>query len=163
MALNAQLQPHRLTKTYPNFPGDATNAAQPQFGWRMGNWVPDYASFLAPDHFDESISLIVREPRGLSGIRQGFWPSERPKPGKREIAQIELVANPPQSCAAEVYVLLHEGHQVVAKRLRGELDLPQPSSQRPSFTNKLRLFLRGRSEHGLRDQGAAIGAVAEGS
>ena len=50
------------------------------------------------------------------------------KPGKREIAQIELVASPPPSsvslCDAEIFVLLHEGHQVVAKQFRADLALP---------------------------------------
>jgi hypothetical protein len=124
VAFNAQLQPHKLAKTFPNFPGDPSDAAQPHFGWRIGSWVPDYASFLAPPQFDESVSLIVTRKTGLKGIRQGFWPRERPKPGKREIAQIELLADTIRGCDAEVYVLLHEGHQIVAKRFQADLALP---------------------------------------
>ena len=91
VAINAQLQPHKLAKTFPNFPGEATNAEQPHFGWRTGSWVPDCAGLLAPPQFDESISLIVTDKTRLKGVRQGFWPHERPKPGKREIGQIELL------------------------------------------------------------------------
>ncbi len=124
MAFNAQLQPHKLAKTYPNFPGEATNAEQPHFGWRMGSWVPDCAGFLAPPQFDESISLIVTRKTGLKGVRQGFWPRERPKPGKREIGQIEILADTTEKSFSRVYVLLHEGHQIVAQRFQADLASP---------------------------------------
>ena len=57
-------------------------------------------------------------------MRQGFWPRERPKPGKREIGQIELLGDTTSECNAEVYVLLHEGHQIVAERFKADLALP---------------------------------------
>lgn len=123
VVFNAQLQPHKLSKTYPDFPGEASDAEQPHFGWRMGNWVPDCAGFLAPPQFDESISLIAKH-SGLKGIRQGFWPRERPKPGKREIGQIELLADTAHTPNSVIYVLLHEGHQIVAERFQADLALP---------------------------------------
>jgi len=116
VALNAQFQAHKLTKTYPNFVGAPDDKPQPHFGWRLGPWVPDYASLMAPDHFDESISLVIPRQTGLVGVRQGFWPAERPKAGKCELAQIELLGDRSKGCDATVYVLLHEGHQIVAKQ-----------------------------------------------
>ena len=124
VALDAQFQPHRLTKSYPNFVGGVTNNEQPHFGWRTGTWVPDYATLMAPGQFDESLSLVITQSRGLTGIRQGFWPAERPQPGKCEIARMELLADPATGCEIEAYVLLHQGHQVVAKRFLADLRTP---------------------------------------
>jgi len=58
------------------------------------------------------------------GIRQGFWPAERPKPGKCEIAQIELLADPATGGDVEAYVLVHQRHQIVAKRFLADLRIP---------------------------------------
>ena len=116
VALNAQFRPHRLNKTYPNFVGVVNDKEQPHFGWRYGTWVPDYATLMARGTFDESISLIMTRKQGLNEIRQGFWPERRPKSGKCAIAQIELLADRATGCDAEVYVLLHGRHQIVAKQ-----------------------------------------------
>jgi len=124
VALDARFQPHRLTKSYPNFVGVVNDNEQPHFGWRTGTWVPDYATLMAPNDFDESLSLVITRSRGLTGIRQGFWPAERPKPGKCEIARMELLADPATGCQLEAYVLVHQGHQIVAKRFLADLRTP---------------------------------------
>ncbi|HUT92145.1 MAG TPA: hypothetical protein VMY37_21810 [Thermoguttaceae bacterium] len=124
VALDARFQPHRLTKSFPNFVGVVNDKEQPHFGWRQGTWVPDYATLMAPNDFDESLSLVIAQGPGLVGIRQGFWPAERPKPGKCEIAEIELLADPAAGCDVEAYVLLHAGHQIVAKRFLADLRIP---------------------------------------
>jgi hypothetical protein len=124
VAVDAQFQPHRLTKSYPNFVGVPSEAPQPHFGWRQGDWVPPYATLMAPDQFDESISLVIARADGLKSIRQGFWPAERPKPGKCEAARIEILADATAGCDAELYVLVHPGYQIVAQRFREDLDVP---------------------------------------
>ena len=124
VALDAKFQSHRLTKSFPNFVGRVTGDEQPHFGWRMGTWVPEYATLMTPNDFDESLSLIISRSRGLTGIRQGFWPAQRPQPGKCEIAQVELLADPATGCEFEAYVLLHKGHQIVAKRFLADLRTP---------------------------------------
>ena len=116
VALNAQFRPHRLNKTYPNFVGMVNDKEQPHFGWRYGAWVPDYATLMARGNFDESISLVLTRKKGLTEIRQGFWPKHRPKSGKCEVAQVELLADTTTGCEAEIYVLLHGRHQIVAKQ-----------------------------------------------
>ena len=116
VAVNAQFRPNRLTKTYPSFVGVRKADEQPHFGWRQGAWVPEYATLMQRDGFDESVSLIITRKKGLTGIRQGFWPKERPKSGPCDIAQVELLADRAAGCDAQVYVLVHKGHQVVAKR-----------------------------------------------
>ncbi|MCR4411415.1 MAG: hypothetical protein NUV77_03195 [Thermoguttaceae bacterium] len=124
VALDARFRPNRLTKSYPNFVGVPSATPQPHFGWRMGTWVPEYATLLAPNHFDESISLVIPRQTGLVGVRQGFWPARRPEAGKCEAAQVEYLANPATGSEADVYVLLHEGHQIVAKRFLSDLRSP---------------------------------------
>jgi hypothetical protein len=124
VALDARFQPQRLTKSYPNFVGVPSASPQPHFGWRMGSWVPDYATLMSPDHFDESISLVIPRQSGLVGVRQGFWPARRPEAGQCEVAQVEYLADPATGGEADVYVLLHEGHQIVAKRFLGDLRAP---------------------------------------
>jgi len=124
VGLNAGFRPHRLTKSFPNFVGVVNDKEQPHFGWRTGTWVPDYATLMAPNDFDESLSLVITRSRGLVGIRQGFWPAERPKPGKCEIARMELLADPATGCRLEAYVLVHGGHQLVAKRFLADLRTP---------------------------------------
>jgi len=123
VALDAQFQPHRLTKCYPNFVGIPSGDEQPHFGWRQGSWVPDYATLMTPPRFEESLSLVITRKEGLTGIRQGFWPAERPQPGKCEIAQIELVGDKTAGCDAAIYVLLHPGHQIAAKQFLADLYL----------------------------------------
>ena len=124
VALDAQFKPHRLSKSFPNFVGVVNDQEQPHFGWRTGTWVPGYATLMAPNEFDESLSLVITQGRGLLGIRQGFWPAERPKPGKCEIAQIELLADPATGGDVEAYVLVHQRHQIVAKRFLADLRIP---------------------------------------
>ncbi len=123
VALDASFQPHGFTKAFPNFVGVVNDREQPHFGWRQGSWVPDYATLMAPHDFDESISLVITRKVGLTGIRQGFWPAERPKPGKCEIARVELLADTAAGCDTDVYVLLHDGHQIMAKRFLAEMNL----------------------------------------
>jgi hypothetical protein len=124
VALDARFQRHRLAKSFPNFVGVVNDNEQPHFGWRQGTWVPDYATLMRPNDFDESLSLVIAEASGLIGIRQGFWPAERPNPGKCEIAQIEFLAKPWSGCGLEAYVLVHAGHQIAAKRFLADLRLP---------------------------------------
>lgn len=124
VALDVRFQPHRLTKSFPNFVGVVNDKEQPHFGWRQGTWVPDYATLMAPHDFDESLSLAITHSSGLVGIRQGFWPADRPEPGKCEIARIELLADPATGCDFEAYVLVHPGHQIVAKRFLSDLRIP---------------------------------------
>jgi hypothetical protein len=124
VALDAPFQPHRLNKSFPNFVGVVNDQEQPHFGWRQGTWVPGYATLMRAHDFDESLSLVIPRQRGLTGIRQGFWPAERPKPGKCEIARIELLGDPAAGCEIEAYVLLHAGHQIVAKRFLADLRMP---------------------------------------
>ncbi|MFC1597188.1 hypothetical protein ACFL5Q_04515 [Planctomycetota bacterium] len=121
VALDARFKPHRLTKSYPNFVGVVNDKEQPHFGWRTGDWVPDYATLMTPNDFEESLSLVITRSRGLVGIRQGFWPAERPKSGKCEVSQIELLADPATGCDVEARVLVHGGHQIVAKRFLQDL------------------------------------------
>ncbi|NQU22977.1 MAG: hypothetical protein HQ567_17000 [Candidatus Nealsonbacteria bacterium] len=123
VAINAQFKPHRLTKTYPNFVGVPADREQPHFGWRQGTWVPPYATLMTPNHFDESVSLVIADARGLIGIRQGFWPRQRPASGKCEVAQIEMLAERSSPCDAEIHVLLHPGHQIAAEQFHAELRL----------------------------------------
>ena len=78
--------------------------------------MPDYATLMARATFDESISLVMTRKQGLNEIRQGFWPERRPKSGKCAVAQIELLADRATGCDAEIYVLLHGRHQIVAKQ-----------------------------------------------
>ncbi len=116
VGLDARFQRHRLTKSYPNFVGVVNDKEQPHFGWRRGGWMPDYATLMTPHDFDESLSLAITRRSGLVGIRQGFWPAERPNPGACEIARVELLADRESGCDVEAYVLVHPGHQIVAKR-----------------------------------------------
>ncbi|NQT16898.1 MAG: hypothetical protein HQ582_29340 [Planctomycetes bacterium] len=124
VALDARFNSHRLTKSFPNFVGVVNDKEQPHFGWREGGWAPDYATLMTPNEFDESLSLVITQSRGLTGIRQGFWPAERPKSGKCAVAQIELLADPTTGCDFETRVLLHAGHQIVAKRFLNDLRTP---------------------------------------
>jgi hypothetical protein len=116
VALDARFKPHRLNKSWPDFVGMPNGLEQPHFGWRQGDWIPPYASLIAHPEFDESISLVITQNQGLHRIRQGFWPENRPQPGKCDRAEIELLADLITGCQAEVYVLLHAGHQIVAER-----------------------------------------------
>lgn len=123
VAINAQFRPNRLTKSFPNFVGIPDRSPRAHFGWRMGDWVPEYATLMAPDHFDESLSLVLTQKSGLKSIRQGFWPEKRPQAGPCAVAQIELLGDLTAGCDAELYVLLHKGHQIVARRFREDLAL----------------------------------------
>lgn len=116
VALDARFNPHRLTKSYPNFVGVVNDKEQPHFGWREGTWVPDYATLMTPNDFEESLSLVITRSRGLMGIRQGFWPAERPKSGKCEVAQIEFLGDRAAGSDIEARVFLHACHQIVARR-----------------------------------------------
>ncbi|MBM4047411.1 MAG: hypothetical protein FJ279_20080, partial [Planctomycetes bacterium] len=124
VALDARFAVNKLTKSYPNFVGIRETKEQPHFGWRMGPWVPDYLTLMTPPRFEESLSLIVTRKQGVDSVRQGFWPRERPKAGPCEFAQIELISSTRSDVDLEVYVKLHEGHQIVAKRSLESLRQP---------------------------------------
>ena len=130
VAIDAAFKPHGLTKSYPNFVGVVNEMEQPHFGWREGTWVPDYATLMTPNQFEESISLVIAGSRGLTGIRQGFWPEKRPQPGKCQIARMEFLADTATGCETEVYVLIHPGHQIAAKRFLADLRVPPKISVR---------------------------------
>lgn len=117
VAMNGALAVQHLTKTYPNFVGIRSDREQPHFGWRMGSWVPPLVTFTAPPGFEESVSFLIEAgpESGLTGVRQGFWPAERPKPGKCEIAQLELLAARGKTAEFTVTVLVHPGNQAAAR------------------------------------------------
>lgn len=150
VALDARFQPHRLAKIYPNFVGirgEETN--QVHYGWRRGNWVPDYITLMNPQGFDESISIVPFPSRDGDGatrrvnhVRQGFYPEQRGKPGALKYAEVEIVTlfsdeqrrpqgamlrsprNTQYAIRLRCFVKLHAGHQVVAKALLEDLTRP---------------------------------------
>jgi hypothetical protein len=139
VALDARFKPNALCKTYPNFVGIAPkpNEASPHYGWRYGNWIPDYLTIMEQTGFQESISLIPVRCVGLDQVRQGFWPPERPKPGPKTFAEIEFIAHVVNPIELDVYVLLHPGYQVVAKQFR-EFVMENPLLVLPATSPKWR-------------------------
>jgi hypothetical protein len=124
VVVDAKFRRNGLTKSFPNFVGEVNDKPQPHFGWRYGNWVPDYLTLMTPPAFDESLSLVMLRKDGLDQIRQGFWPAERPKPGPCEQARIEMIDRQAGVCDVEFVVYLHRGHQVAAGALFDELRDP---------------------------------------
>jgi len=116
VAFNGRFNVQKLRKSYPNFVGKVNQKSQPHFGWRQGAWVPECLTLMTPYAFEESLSLVLTRRKGLTGVRQGFWPKRRPNSGPCEMAQIELLGDRRQGCDAEVYVLLHAGHQKTAEQ-----------------------------------------------
>ena len=119
VVLDAKFKVNRLRKIYPNFTGRVTDKEGPHFGWRQGRWVPDYVTLMTPPDFEESISLLpLFGPfPGPDEERQGFWPAERPKPGRCKFARVEFISTSGERAEMRAVVLLHRGHQVVAERL----------------------------------------------
>ncbi|MBN1341735.1 MAG: hypothetical protein JXQ73_03595 [Phycisphaerae bacterium] len=124
VAVDARFQRHALTKSYPNFVGMPNDKSQPHFGWRYGNWVPDYVTLMTPPDFDESLSILLRQKDGIDQIRQGFWPRNRPKPGPCHQARVELIMTRSTFCDVSLVVYLHKQHQVAAARMNEELNDP---------------------------------------
>ena len=123
VALDVRLARNHLTKIFPNFTGIAAGFQKdsPHAGWREASYVPPYATVMTPNRFEESISVIPwtnGRNAGITKFRQGFWPEHRPRVGPVKYAEIELVATDTDHAAAGARILLHPGHQVVAKRLR---------------------------------------------
>jgi hypothetical protein len=116
IALDARLRRGALTKIYPNFVGMAEEFGNQQlhFGYRFTHFIPEYFTCMKPGDFPESVSLVLLEHQGLSGIRQGFWPAERGRRGACEFAWIELLAQGNAPVSSVVDVLLHKGHQPIA-------------------------------------------------
>lgn len=124
VAVDARFRRGNLSKSFPTFVGEISASNQPHFGWRYGNWVPDYLTLMAPPKFDESLSLLVLRKEGLDQVRQGFWPAERPKSGPCAQARIELISRGAAECEVELIVYLHQGHQVIAAALLDEFRDP---------------------------------------
>ena len=143
--VDASFTAEHFTKTYPNFVGIVRNAQQPHFGWRRGYWWPKVVSFLGPSAFDESISLLRRQPDfSLGRVRQGFWPAQRPRPGMPKTARAEYLAHvalgtPKMSGHLDLTVKLHRGHHQQARRRLEEL-----SSAKAPLVVTPRLFAWGR-------------------
>lgn len=120
--LDIRLARNRLTKIFPNFTGIAEGFTgdQPGAGWREAPYTPPYATLMEPDGFPESISIIPDAFGLLTGMkfRQGFWPEQRPKAGKVDFAEVEFCASNARQASATAQVLLHPGHQVVARDFR---------------------------------------------
>ena len=81
VALDARFQANDLAKCFPNFIGMPPKGSKPHFGWRQGAWIPDVVTLMTPPQFDESLSILVLDQEGLTHVRQGFWPENRPKAG----------------------------------------------------------------------------------
>lgn len=127
--LDIRLARQGLTKIFPNFTGIAEGFTgdQPHAGWREAPYIPPYASMMAPDDYAESVSVIPEAHGLIAGMkfRQGFWPADRPKAGPVDFAGIEFACVNASRAVATARVLLHEGHQVVAKAFRSNyLDHP---------------------------------------
>ncbi len=125
VALDARLVPHALSKIYPNFVGlPPSKEESPHYGWRYGNWIPDYLTFMETTGFEESISLVPLRWEGLDQVRQGFWPAQRPKPGPRALAEVEFISHKTAPISLDVCVVLHSGHQIVAKQFKEDMNNP---------------------------------------
>ena len=123
VALDVRLARNELTKIFPNFTGVAAAFSEdkPTAGWREAPHIPPYATMMTPSEFKESISVIPWEARqmpGVSKFRQGFWPEHRPEAGPINIAQIEFVATDATHAEAGVRIVLHSGHQKMARLFR---------------------------------------------
>jgi len=110
-----RLNPHSLSKIYPNFIGIESNEPSPHFGWRQGSYVPPYITLMQPERFPESISLILKEKANVSDVRYGFFPPQRGKAGPRSYAWVEFINKEGKSCFVDLLIKLHPGYQVVAE------------------------------------------------
>jgi len=123
VALDVRLKRQALTKIFPNFTGIAEGFTKdsPSAGWREAPYIPAYATMMTPNQYAESISVLPWSPRQMKGIskfRQGFWPEDRSQSGSVDYAQIELVAQDTSSAGAGARIVLHSGHQKVARIYR---------------------------------------------
>lgn len=123
VALDIRLARNELTKTFPNFVGaaEAFTGDHPTAGWREAPHIPPYATMMTPNQFRESVSVIPWDPRHMEGIskfRQGFWPENRPESGPVNLAQMELVATDAATASAGARIVLHPGHQKLARIYR---------------------------------------------
>ncbi len=112
------------TKTFPNFVGLGDQPPEvygpvTHYGWRTGNFLPPFVTFFHPDDLDESLSLIVMEAKGVTGVRQGFWSEKRRAfAGPRQLAVCEVLSQPPSSASLRLFLVLHPGHHRHAQEIR---------------------------------------------
>lgn len=131
VALDVRLARNEFTKIFPNFTGisEGFTGNQPSAGWRESRYIPPYATMMAPDQFQESLSVLPLVAGGTPDethrYRHGFWPEARPRPGPVKYAQIELTTRDASSTRASAYILLHPGYQTTARRFR-QTRLDQP-------------------------------------
>ena len=129
---DARFRAEHFAKTFPDFVGMVNDHEQPHFGWRRGTWVPERLTFMHPPDFTESLSIIALESAGVSRIRQGFWPQDRPKPGKMAYAWAEYITEPSQPEARlALDVSLHRGYHLQARQRRTDLLDLMPSVSMP--------------------------------
>ncbi|GIV20689.1 MAG: hypothetical protein KatS3mg023_2440 [Armatimonadota bacterium] len=130
VALEARFAARWWTKSFPNFVGTGDNPAEVygakvHFGWRMGDWAPPVLTLFHPGDLSESLSLLMMENEGCSGVRQGFWGEARGKPADaRRYATVELVAQPVMPVRLRLWLWLHEGYHVHARQMRQRLMHP---------------------------------------
>ena len=117
IVLDGKLKRAGLTKIFPNYVGiNATFGEDKlQHGWRSVSHVPDVFTAMTPNDFPESVSFVLLERDGIDTVRQGFWPAVRGEVGPCEHAWIELMARQQPRASALVDILLHEGHDPVAR------------------------------------------------
>jgi hypothetical protein len=115
--VDGRLKRGALTKIFPNFVGIQKSFEEDklQHGWRQTTYVPDYFTAMTPNDFPESVSLVLLDHEGVDSIRQGFWPAKRGETGPCELAWIELLSHRDAGASATVDVLIHKGHQPVAR------------------------------------------------
>jgi len=115
--LNVRLERNRLTKVFPDFVGIAEGLDQEQenHGWRQASYVPPYATCMTPWDFPESISVVLRSSEGLDRFRNGLWPAERPGKGPARYVWLEYISQAKRPCRLSADVLVHPGHQKVAR------------------------------------------------
>ena len=127
IVLDGRLKRAGLTKIFPNFVGinQTFEEDKLQHGWRQVTHIPDYFTAMTPNGFPESVSLVLLEHEGLDSVRQGFWPATRGEVGPCEYAWVELLSHGGAGASATVDVLIHNGHQTVARdHLEGYRDPP---------------------------------------
>ena len=115
--LNIRLERDQLTKVFPGFVGiaDGLDQEQENHGWRQASHVPPYATCMAPWEFPESVSVVLRSAAGLDQFRNGLWPAERPGKGPARYVWLEYISRAKQRSVVSADVLLHPGHQKVAR------------------------------------------------
>jgi hypothetical protein len=115
-----------FTKIFPGFSGmlGGFENEHPHFGWREGGYVPPVATIMAAPDFAESLSLVLLKSGGADRWRQGFWPQQRPQPGRCRYAWCELASTAGKGGEVEAYVLVHRGNQAAAEKFRAGLECP---------------------------------------